>query len=408
MAMALKAQGHDVRWYTGPMFAERLTRLGIPHYPFKRAKEVTQFNIDAIFPERKALKPGPAQLKFDIKHVFIDRAPEYLDDVREIHQSFPFEAMVSDVTFTAGELVKAQLGTKSVVVGVVPVMATSRDLAPYGLGLAPWPSPIGRVRDRLLRFFAKYLLFRQSTNDYNRIVGAYGLAPRSDIIFDIAMKSCELFLQSGTPGFEYPRRDLPSKLKFVGPLHAYRDPGHTTPRAPWMDKLGSYSRTILVSQGTFEPDHTKLIAPTLEGLLDTDTLLLVTTGRMNTEALRRRYPAESVVIEDFIDFDAVMPAVDVFVTNGGYGSTLLAIDHGLPMVAAGVNEGKNEICARIEHFRLGINLGTERPSAAAVRKAVETIVADSSYRERVARLRDEFRAHPAAELSAKQILEVLA
>jgi UDP:flavonoid glycosyltransferase YjiC (YdhE family) len=408
IAMALKAQGHDVRWYTGATFAERLLRLGIPHYPFKRAQEVTQFNIDQIFPERKALKPGPAQLKFDIKHFFVDRAPEYLEDVREIHQSFPFEALVADATFTAGELVRAQLGTKGVSVGVLPLMATSVDLPPYGLGLAPWPSFIGRIRDLMLRIVAKHFLFRESTTVYNRIIGAYGLAPHSDVIFDVAVKSSDLFLQSGTQDFEYPRRDLPATLKFVGPLHGYRDPGRTTMRHPWMDKVGRYARTVLVSQGTFESDHTKLIIPTLDALLDTDTLVLVTTGRMNTEALRGRYARDAVVIEDFIDFDALMPEVDVFVTNGGYGSTLLAIDHGLPMVAAGVNEGKNEICARIGYFRLGVNLGTERPSAAAVRKAVEMIIADSSYQENVTRLRDEFRTHPAAELSAKQILDLLA
>jgi UDP:flavonoid glycosyltransferase YjiC (YdhE family) len=46
------------------------------------------------------------------------------------------------------------------------------------------------------------------------------------------------------------------------------------------------------------------------------------------------------VIEDFIDFDFIMPRIDIYVTNGGYGGTLLAIEHALPMVVAGVNEGK--------------------------------------------------------------------
>ncbi len=36
IAMHLKAAGHDVRWYTGPSYAAKLERLGIPHYPFRR------------------------------------------------------------------------------------------------------------------------------------------------------------------------------------------------------------------------------------------------------------------------------------------------------------------------------------------------------------------------------------
>ncbi len=35
-----------------------------------------------------------------------------------------------------------------------------------------------------------------------------------------------------------------------------------------------------------------------------------------------------------------MPKCDVYATNGGYGGVLLSIDHALPMVCAGINEGK--------------------------------------------------------------------
>ena len=58
MAMELKNQGHDIRWYTSEIFDEKLKKLGIIHYPFKRALEVTQFNADEIFPERRKLKSG--------------------------------------------------------------------------------------------------------------------------------------------------------------------------------------------------------------------------------------------------------------------------------------------------------------------------------------------------------------
>jgi UDP:flavonoid glycosyltransferase YjiC (YdhE family) len=407
IAMTLKAQGHDVRWYTGSVFSQKLSKLGIRHYPFERAKEVTQFNIDEIFPERKALKPGPAQLRFDIRHFFVDRTPEYFEDVRAIRAEFPFDALVCDQTFTAAELIKVKLGVKVIAVGVTPVMATSSDLPPTGLGLAPGRSIFSRVRDRLLRVLVARLLFRESTTAYNQVIAQYGLPPHTGLIFDLATSLCDAYLQSGTPGFEYPRRDLPATLKFVGPLLPYRDPTRETPTYPWLAQIGRYRRTVLVSQGTVEPDHSKLIIPTLDGLCDTDTLIIVTTGRMGTEALRQRYAHKNVVIEDFIDFDVVMPRVDVYVTNGGYGGTLLAIDHGLPMVAAGINEGKNEICARIGYFKLGISLGTERPGAMAIRKAVETITADRSYKERVMRLRNEFRAHPAADLSTRAILDLL-
>ena len=33
VAMHLKEQGHDVRWYAGPSYAGKLADLGVPHFP---------------------------------------------------------------------------------------------------------------------------------------------------------------------------------------------------------------------------------------------------------------------------------------------------------------------------------------------------------------------------------------
>ena len=86
------------------------------------------------------------------------------------------------------------------------------------------------------------------------------------------------------------------------------------------------------------------------------------------------------------------------------GGTLLAIDHALPMVAAGINEGKNEICARIGYFKLGINLNTEKPSAEKIKTAVDEIVSNPVYKKKSEKLRDEFRTYDSNKLSAELIL----
>ena len=40
VAIHLRDAGHDVRWYTGASYGRRLQEMGIPHYPFKRAREI--------------------------------------------------------------------------------------------------------------------------------------------------------------------------------------------------------------------------------------------------------------------------------------------------------------------------------------------------------------------------------
>src|SRR5262249_13758734 len=118
MAMELKEQGQDVRWYTSKMFGEKLRNLGITHYPFKKALEANQFNADELFPERKKYKSGVPRLKFDLKYFFIYRAPEYFQDISEIKRSFDFDVFVCDAAFTAGKLVKEKLKVPSVAVGI--------------------------------------------------------------------------------------------------------------------------------------------------------------------------------------------------------------------------------------------------------------------------------------------------
>jgi MGT family glycosyltransferase len=406
IAMELKNRGHDIRWYASKIFAEKLKKLDTLHYPFKRALEVNQFNADELFPERKKLKAGVSKLKFDLKHFFIYRAPEYFEDIREIKQSFPFDVFVCDAAFTAGKLVKEKLSVPAVGIGIVPVMSTSIDLPPYGLGLTPDHSVAGRIKQRMLRFAAKNILFKESSREYNKILKSYGLQPERILIFDIPTQRSDIFLQSGTPGFEYERSDMPDKLKFVGPLHAYKKEKKVI-SYDWNDKLSRHKKNILISQGTFEGDHSKLIIPALEALKDEDYLLIIATGYHNTDELRRAYKKDNIVIEDFIDFDFIMPQTDVYVTNGGYGGTLLAIEHGLPMVAAGVNEGKNEICARIGYFRLGINLKTEQPSHEKIKKAVDEIISNPSYKQNVEKLRNEFRQYDTNKLPGDYILSVI-
>src|SRR5215467_9693741 len=124
LAVYLKNQGHDVRWYAGNGFDKKLQQLSIPRFPFKEAKEINQFNIDEYYPERVRIKSGLKKLQFDLKYFFVYRAPEYLTDIRQIYEEFPFEVMVCDSAFTAAQLVRRKLNVHVVCLGIFPLMQT--------------------------------------------------------------------------------------------------------------------------------------------------------------------------------------------------------------------------------------------------------------------------------------------
>ena len=239
----------------------------------------------------------------------------------------------------------------------------------------------------------------------NEVLGSYGIHVNADNVFDLMPRKCSLVLQTGTPGFEYQRSDLSPNYKFVGPLLPY-SPKKAGVR--WYnEKLSTFKKVVLVTQGTVEKDASKLLVPTLEAFKNTEYLVVVTTGGSDTEKLRTQYSFPNVIIEDYIPFGDIMPYADVYVTNGGMGGVQLSIENKLPMVTAGVHEGKNEICARVGYFNLGINLKTERPTPEQIRGSVEQVVSNGMYRNNVTELSREFNRYDPFELSERYVQQLL-
>ena len=406
LAIHLKNLGCDVRWYTSRKYEGKIAKLDIPFYPLQKAMDFAVHNdIDAVFPERKQHKSQISKLKFDMVHAFILRAPEYYADIQDIHASFPFEIMIADVTFGGIPFVKELMNIPVIAVNVIPLPETSRDLPPCGLGMTPSHTKLGRLRQHVLRFIADKILFAGPTAVMTKILAAHGIDAGGSNIFDIIIKKSTVALQSGTPGFEYHRSDLSSKIVFAGPLLPYAK--KKTGKRWYHEKLGTYDKVILVTQGTVETDVEKLLVPTLEAFKNSSCLVVATTGGSQTEALQARFPHDNIIIEDFIPFEDIMPFANVYVTNGGYGGVLLSIQNQLPMVVAGIHEGKNEINARVGYFKLGVNLKTDKPSIPQLRKAVEEVIAKDEYTFNVNKLSAEFKQYHPGYLCAKEVAKLL-
>lgn len=405
IAVHLKQQGYDVRWYTSPGYKPKIDSYGIPFYPLNRAIDFHNADPETLFPDREQAKSQIAKLNYDLINVFIKQGPEFYGDIKDIYKEFPFELMIADITFTGIPFVSDLMQIPVIGVGIVPITKNSKDLPPAGIGMLPSYNFFGRMKQNTMRFVAKNILFARSNKEMKRVFGEYGIECTADNVFDLMITKCKLVLQTGTPGFEYKRSDMDPKYKFVGPLLPF-----TTKKAAtkwYSDKLSHYKKVVLVTQGTVEKDETKLLVPTLEALRNTDYLVVATTGGGKTDELRKQYGAPNVIIEDYIPFSDIMPYADVYVTNGGMGGVQLSIENKLPMVTAGVHEGKIEICARVGYFNLGVNLKTERPTPAQIRKAVEQVVSNAVYRKNVTALSQEFGRYNPFELSERYVQQLL-
>lgn len=410
VAAELVARGHEVVWYTGAAFRDVVERTGARHVPFAAALDYDEADLGATFPERASIRAGLPQLRYDVRHVFLEPIPEHVRQLRALADDERFDAVVIEGTFVAGGWLAEERDLDLVVYGITPLSGHSRDTAPSGLGLTPMPGPLGRLRDRLLYAVVEKGVFRAEQRRAQQIRAELGLPPSRAFLFDAAAEHASLYLQGSVPEFEYPRSDLPAGFHFVGAL-VPASPDALARRAPlpaWWDELDGDRPVVLVTQGTVKVDPEHLLHPAIEALAGEDVLVVGTTGGLDPAPVLARHEGAGVHLERFIPFDDLLPHVDVLVTNGGYGGTQQALMHGIPVVVAGVTEGKNEVAARVRWSGAGIDLRTDSATPDAVRTAVRTVLGDGSYRERAQRLAARFAAHDGPRTSADLIEGLLA
>jgi UDP:flavonoid glycosyltransferase YjiC (YdhE family) len=133
-----------------------------------------------------------------------------------------------------------------------------------------------------------------------------------------------------------------------------------------------------------------LIAPTLAALAnEPDVLVVVTAGGRPVEAIPGSIPSNAR-LASYLPFEWLLPKVDVFVTNGGYGSVNQAMSFGIPLVTAGLTEDKAGVNARVAWSGVGIDLATNEPTPEALRGAIRTVLDQPGYRLRASQMAAEY------------------
>jgi UDP:flavonoid glycosyltransferase YjiC (YdhE family) len=120
-----------------------------------------------------------------------------------------------------------------------------------------------------------------------------------------------------------------------------------------------------------------------------DLLVVVTAGGHPIDAIPGPIPGNARRAS-YLPFEWVLPKVDAFVTNGGYGSVNQAMSYGTPLVTAGLTEDKADVNARVAWSGVGIDLATNEPTPQALREAIRTVLDKPQYRARASSMAAEF------------------
>jgi UDP:flavonoid glycosyltransferase YjiC (YdhE family) len=389
IGVGLRGLGHDVTLLTGSGFADVARRAGVP---------MTALPDDVqIDPPSKApagLRHLPVQLRrfwlgrAELDTVFARPIVAGHNSLRATLQGAHFDAVLADVTFTGAVPLLLQDGPRPpvVVCNVGPLTLSSADIPPFGMA---W-QPEDGVDYRPMTAVAHRVIMRGSQRRFDRALRAAG-SRRSPVFISDWPRLADGVVQLSVEEFEYPRSDLPPTVEFVGPVLASKYKGDRELPDWWPDVLQARS-VVHVTQGTFDnTDLDQLVSPTLTALGDRDDILVVVTTARADAPLTCPVPANARVT-DWLPYPALMPHVDVMVTNGGYGGVHYALSHGVPLVVAGETSDKAEVAARVDHTGVGVDLGTAMPTAAAIGEAVDRVLRDDRYRAAGARMQRAIEA----------------
>jgi UDP:flavonoid glycosyltransferase YjiC (YdhE family) len=396
LARALVERGHQVLWHTGPAQAARVAATGATFVPFGETRDLEEIPV-VPDPGARGMAVGQSL----VRRLFIDRMAGQVADYRRILQTFPADVIVADMCSLGAAAVHAEGGPVHATLGINPLVTLDPEIPPFGSSRPPARTGPQRLRNRLEHGLARLLFMPALTRALDAERLALGIGPIDEgLQLPDVLRSPFLHLMPTTEAFEYPRANLEPQVHFVGPLLPAPPPGFAEPS--WWGEL-AHRTVVHITQGTYATRPQALLRPAIEGLADTELLLVVTTS---DPAALGPLPG-NVRWADFIPHARLLPFVQAMVTNAGYNGVLAALAHGVPLVCAGQTEDKANVSARVAWSGAGIDLQTDAPRPSQVRSAVRAVLGEPRFRQAAGRIRDDFARHDGpAEASA--LLERLA
>src|SRR6478609_5359983 len=382
-------RGDEVRFITGSLFADKVAATGATYVPLPAEADFDDQPLAERYPERAKLKGLKAGV-FDVEHVFARPAKSQYETIVAALAAKPADVVIAASVFVgASFLLQRPRSARPAVVmcGVIPLSITSRDTAPFGLGLPP-----ARVLNRP-RNAALAVIIRRVMQQANRTLNAlHREVHGSDIPWTFIDwgRHADALVQFTVRSFEYSRSDEPSTVSFVGPLCAT---GSRASLPEWWSDLDGTRPVIHVTQGTVaNTDYDQVIAPALRALADDDVLVVITTGNRALDTLPPLPPNTRAAT--YLPYDELLPRTDVYVTNGGYGGVQYALSYGVPIVATGGKEDKPEVGARVAWSGVGRRIRSEHPTPRALRRDILAVLNQPRYRQAARRVAADMAAAP--------------
>jgi zeaxanthin glucosyltransferase len=307
------------------------------------------------------------------------------------------ELLIVDQMEPAGASVAQHLGIPYVTVANALTLNREPDVPP---ALTPW-SPragiLGRLRNRT-GYFVGDLFFAPIIRCLNTHRRAWGLP--SIRISDETFSSIAQISQL-VPGFDFPRRELPSTFHYVGPI---RKPCSKSVAFPYNRLNGK--PLIYASLGTLQGGKFKIFELIASACQCLDVQLVITHGGGLTAEQCRRLPGEPIIVSYAPQLEILSRAA-LTITHAGLNTVLDSYSCGVPLVAMPITFEQPAIAERVRWSGGGEVLDLHRTQPAKLRATIERVLDDSSYRTNARRLQQTIAAAGGVRLAADLTLSAL-
>lgn len=399
----LAVRGDHVTVLTSERHAAVIRSVGARPYPLPPRADLDAHCLNAL-PGRTCTSVI-RRLNAALTRLFIEPIPEQTAILAYLIRKNNYSAIVVDSAFLG--IIPLLLNDHSTRPPVLafsstPLMVTSRDTAPRGMGLAPSSSRLGRGRNRTLNALLHKVILGPAHRTANRVLKSMNTRQLPVFVLDSGVLA-DRYIVPTVPQFEYPRSDLPANVRYVGAVQPLPLSDVTLPS--WFDQFCAEKNpdipvVYLDLSHHCGNAHSSLGATTLAALHDANVIIVITTGGHSHAGLDAPLPSNSYV-SDYLPYDLLLSHIDVMITDGRYTSVQQALSAGIPLVVAGDRADQPDVAARVQWSGAGVNLGSARPSPQMLRRAVFDVLEQPRYRERARQLETEFaQRHGSAEIAA--------
>jgi UDP:flavonoid glycosyltransferase YjiC (YdhE family) len=398
-AASILSRHHEVAVQTSDELQPIVEAAGLRFLPELPGSRTFFMHYFTDFPEAMSMPHGMEKHAWNFEHFLALKIPVHAANLQHALQEFPADVIVAD-SFYFGTL-PLLLGPRAKRPAIVPLGISVLNVhSGKNIPRRPGVSDEEAGKERL-RY--ERIVLQPTQTAFDRALSKLGVGPLPCPALESLSTLSDAYIHPGIESFEYPNSS--SVVHYIGRLPLAKG---QTPLPEWWDKLDRTKRLVLVTQGTIaNRDFGQLVGPTLTGLAEEqDLIVLVTTGGQPIESIPVEIPANARVAE-FLPYEQILPHIDLLITNGGYGTVNMALANGVPIIAAGMTEDKEEVSAHVEWAGVGIDLHTNQAVAEVVRRAVREVLDSHTYRTSAKKMAREF-ASCNAEESLLSLMEACA